>query len=119
MYIDDNYVGDSETFWLEENGFMHPDEAELHSCADGTIVCINGEHPQYNKMTDTHLINTLGWIERKAKEGLTVMHGGGGWDVDSLWYDEDTYYGDEAKYHLNYNIYTKEAKKRKLQWRQY
>ena len=42
------------------------------------------------------------------------MRGGGGFDVDSVWYDEDTYYGEDARRELNYYSYVRELNRRNL-----
>jgi len=59
----------------------------------------------------SHLENILKWIERKAKEGLTVRMGGGSTGED-MWYDEETYYGEEAKIQLNFYDYKAELQSR-------
>lgn len=66
------------------------------------------------KLTDletSHLENIIKWIERKAKEGLTVRMGGGSCAED-MWYDEETYYGEEAKRQLNFLDYKAELERR-------
>ena len=68
------------------------------------------------KLTDlelSHLENILKWIERRAKEGLTVRMGGGSCAED-MWYDEKTYYGEEAKSQLNFSDYNAEFERRIL-----
>ena len=73
------------------------------------------KHGNETKLKDlglSHLKNIIRYVERKSKEGLVVMYGGGGVDIDSLWYDEETFYGKEAKEKLNYKKYTKELKRR-------
>ena len=62
----------------------------------------------------SHLKNILRWIDRKADEGLTIRRGGGGVDVDSLWYSEDTYYGEDARRELNYYSYKSELSRREI-----
>jgi len=59
----------------------------------------------------SHLENIIKWIERKAKEGITVSMGGGSCAED-MWYDEETYYGKEAKRQLNFDSYKAELKRR-------
>ena len=55
----------------------------------------------------------MNYEERRAKEGITVVFGGGCLaDVDSLWYDEETYYGKKARNYMNYKKYVKELKRR-------
>jgi hypothetical protein len=45
-----------------------------------------------------HLKNIIRWIERKSADGV--------------WYDEDTYYGEEALKKLNYYDYKAELGRR-------
>lgn len=59
----------------------------------------------------SHLENIIRWIERKAKEGLTVSIGGGS-TAEDMWYEEDTYYGKEVKRKLNFSDYKNELKRR-------
>ena len=59
----------------------------------------------------SHLENIIKWIERKAKEGITVRMGGGSCAED-MWYDEETYYGKEAKRQLNFDDYKAELERR-------
>ena len=78
---------------------------KYHTTKDGTKI----------KLSDlelSHLKNILRWIDRKAAEGLTIRMGGGGFDADSIWYDEDTYYGEDARRELNYYDYRAELSRR-------
>ncbi len=59
----------------------------------------------------SHLKNIIKWIEHKAKEGLTVRMGGGS-NAEDMWYDEDTYFGEEAKRQLNFYDYKAELESR-------
>jgi len=59
----------------------------------------------------SHLENILKWIERKAKEGLTVRMGGGS-TAEDIWYDEETCYGEDAKRQLNFYDYEAELERR-------
>lgn len=79
----------------------------MHTTADHVIMRIAD-------MTDSHLLNTIRLWQRKAKEGLVVMRGGG-FDSDEIWFDEDVFYGDDALEELNYGAYVREAKKRGLE----
>jgi hypothetical protein len=60
----------------------------------------------------SHLENIIKWIERKAKEGLTVRYGGSGPCAEDMWYDEDTYFGEEVKRKLNFYDYKAELEQR-------
>ena len=71
----------------------------------------DGKKIKLSDLETNHLENIIKWIERKAKEGFTVKMGGGTCAVD-IWYDEETYYGEEAKKRLNYSKYKNELEKR-------
>ena len=74
-----------------------------------------GEEIEYKKLEDSHLLNILKWIEKRAENGMTVRQGGGDtWDTDSFWYDEWEIEGDEVFERYDYKGLVKEAKKRKL-----
>lgn len=76
----------------------------IHTTKDGKDIPIR-------EMTLDHLKNTIAWIERKAKEGLNVMHGGG-FDPDGYWWDEEVLSGKEVKEYLNYQVYKRELRRR-------
>lgn len=78
---------------------------QYHTTKDGTKMLVSD-------MSDSHLSNTIQMIERKAEEGITIRSGGGGPDYDSMWYDEETLTGDEAKNHMNYGSYKSEQRRR-------
>ena len=59
----------------------------------------------------SHLKNIIKWIERRAKEGLTVRMGGGSC-AEEMWYEEEILYGEEAKSVLNYSDYKTELERR-------
>jgi len=85
----------------------------LHKCKDGRTVDIRGVSKIYPPMSDEHLLNTIEYIKRRAKEGVRVCESGG-YTWSDAWYSEDTLFGKEAKEHLNYQIYKREAKRRGL-----
>ena len=61
----------------------------------------------------SHLENIIKYIERRAKEGVTVIEGGGySWDVETMWCDENTIYGSRVKNKMNYKHYVHELKRR-------
>lgn len=74
-----------------------------HTTKDGRKILISD-------MDDGHLLNTIKWIERHAKEGFYVNDGCG--SHKDYYYDETYYQGEEALEHLNYSFYVKEANKR-------
>ena len=77
---------------------------QYHTTKDGTEI----------KLTDLdlgHLKNIIKWIERKANEGITIRMGGG-CTAEDMWYDEMTYYGEDAKRELDYDAYKAELTRR-------
>jgi hypothetical protein len=71
----------------------------------------NGDQIALSKLEDSHLQNIINFLQRKAKEGVRVRHGGGT-TADDIWYDEDMLYGEEALKHLHYGEYIAEQKRR-------
>ena len=47
---------------------------KYHTTKDGTKI-------KLNDLELSHLKNILRWIDRKAADGLTIVRGGGGFDV--------------------------------------
>lgn len=75
----------------------------IWTTADGTEIPIR-------KLEDSHLLNIERWIKKRAEEG--VMIGGGGLDVDDIWYYE--LFDEEALDYFNYKVIKREIKRRKL-----
>ena len=81
---------------------------QYHKTKDGTEI----------KLTDLdlgHLKNIIKWIERKANEGVTIANYVTpfyNYDPSEMWYDEMTYYGEDAKRELDYNAYKAELSRR-------
>ena len=73
----------------------------------------DGQRIPLNEMSDSHLLNTIKFLKRKAQKGVVISYGGGV-EADEIWYDEDVIYGMEALDHLNYTIYVEEARRRGL-----
>ena len=74
-----------------------------------------GKEIPYKKLEDSHLINILRWINRRAISGMTVTEGGGGPDPDDFWYDEYEIEGKEVLERYDHKGLLKEARKRKLE----
>lgn len=72
-----------------------------------------GKKMLISDMSDEHLNRTIALWRRKADKGIKFIHGGGGPDVDSIWYDEYILYGQEALNELYcFKDYMEEANKR-------
>jgi hypothetical protein len=93
----------SDTFDIEPDGF---DTSHTHTTKGGRTILIKD-------MTDPHLLNTIAFIKRRAKEGVLIRRGGGT-TAEDIWYDEEYIYGAEALDHLNFNAYVAEARRRNL-----
>lgn len=77
-----------------------------HTTKDGVKIAIKD-------LETDHLINIIKWIEKMADKGFTITSGGGcSYDIDTLWFDEDTYKGESAKQYLGYDSYVEELDKR-------
>ena len=73
-----------------------------------------GEEIAYKDLKDSHLLNILKWIERRAENG--ILEGSCGYDGDGDFMTGDIWeiYGDEVFEKYDYKGLKKEAKKRKL-----
>jgi hypothetical protein len=74
----------------------------------------DGREMNIADMDDGHLLNTIKWIERRAKEGVKSEVGFYDSCGTDHYYDEITYYGEEALEFLNYSSYVEEANRRNL-----
>jgi hypothetical protein len=74
----------------------------------------DGKKIPYNKLEDSHLLNILKFIEKKAEEGISVFYGGCGSTADEMWADEEILTGEEVKEYMDYYTLKKEAYKRGL-----
>jgi len=81
--------------------------SKIWTTKDGTEIPIRN-------LEDSHLLNIAKLIKKKAKNGITVMHGGGGWDIDDMWYYEEELKGKEVEYYFDYESIIREIKRRKL-----
>jgi hypothetical protein len=116
--IADYYRDQNEEYWTNPKNAKHSkaELPKLHKCKDGSIVDIRGLHTEYPKMTDSHLLNTIAFIKRKAENGITIMYGAGGSNAEDMWYDEEILYNKKALKHLGYKHYINEEKKRNLNY---
>ena len=76
----------------------------IHTTKDGRQIALQD-------LTNSHLINTIGFIERAAERGVSEIHMG---CVEDPWYDEAIVFGKDAKDLMNYDKYVSEAKRRGL-----
>lgn len=76
-----------------------------HETADGKLI-------KLTDLSDQHLDNIIKMIERKAKEGIDLVFGGGHGDYEEMWADVEYLEGDEVLDHFDYPKYIKERKRR-------
>lgn len=72
-----------------------------------------GEEIPYSKLEDSHLLNILKWIEKRAEDGITFTTGGGH-SPEDFWLDETDLIGEDVLEHYNYKVLCKEALRRDL-----
>lgn len=112
-YVDETIIKDS---FYQFDKPLNP-KPTIHTCKNGSQVCLNYHNPYGQKiprMKDSHLLNTIKYIKKRCKEGITVKYGDTGCSAEDMWYDEKTVYGKEAKKLLNYKKYKEEAISRGL-----
>lgn len=74
---------------------------KIHITKDGNTIRIRD-------MGDDHLLNTIRFIERRTKEGITLIEGGGNTPGD-FWMEELQLEGAEVLDHFGYDAYRCEA----------
>lgn len=72
----------------------------------------DGKEIDLKDLETSHLKNIIAMIERKAKNGIIIRYGGGGCDIDSMWYEEDFIKDEEALSYMNHSTYVAELNKR-------
>lgn len=74
----------------------------------------SGDELEYCELKDSHLLNILKWIERRAESG--IQQGSCGYEGDDDFMTGDVWeiHGDEVLEHFDYEGLLKEANKRKL-----
>lgn len=78
-----------------------------HQTADGRVIPLD-------EMEDSHLINTIKSIKKRAQYGAVIRHGGGGPETEDMWYEEEILSYEDSLDFFNYGIYVAEAKRRRL-----
>ena len=74
----------------------------------------DGKEIPYSKLEDSHLLNILKWIEKRAVGGVTITEGWCDWDGMPDYGESYDIFGDEVREHYDYKGLKREAKKRKL-----
>lgn len=78
---------------------------EYHETADRKFI-------EMKDLTDQHLANIIKMIERKAKDGIDLVFGGGHGDYDEMWGEVEHLSGEEVFDHFDYKKYKKEQRRR-------
>lgn len=73
-----------------------------------------GKEIPYRKLENSHLLNILRFIRAKAEDGIIVEEARDTFDLDSIYFVEEEYSGEEVLEMLDYKGLEKEAKRRKL-----
>jgi hypothetical protein len=81
--------------------------------SNGEHITKDGKIIQLKDITDSHLINIINFIERRAKEGLCVVSACYGVDMMDIDFNEEVVYGENALKRMNYEVYVNELKRRK------
>lgn len=70
----------------------------------------DGREIPYSQLEMSHLKNIIQYVEKKARDGVTVYCGGG--YPDDPWMDEDFISGDEVTDRFNYKALKEEELRR-------
>jgi hypothetical protein len=81
--------------------------------SNGEHVTKDGKTIPLKDITNSHLINIIKHIERKAKEGLYVVSGCYGVDMMDMDFNEEVFHGQNALDIMNYDAYVNELKRRR------
>ena len=77
-----------------------------HVTRDGKIIPLKD-------ITNSHLINIIKYIERRAKEGVCVVSACYGVDMMDMDFIDEVFYGQNALDIMNYDTYVNELNRRK------
>jgi hypothetical protein len=75
---------------------------------------INLKEYEMHEIGNSYLLNILKFIERKSNKGILSVTGGCGSEAEDMWAYEEILEGEEVLNLYNYNLFVKEAIKRKL-----
>jgi len=78
---------------------------ETHTTKDGRTMLLS-------EMLDRHLLNTIRYIENRAKEGVVIERGGGSIEAGDMWYDTAVVYHEKALEAMEYGKYINELERR-------
>lgn len=81
--------------------------------SDGDHVTRDGEIIPLRDITDSHLVNIIKYIERKAEEGICVVSRCYGVDMMDMDFYDEVLYGQDALKRMNYDAYINELKRRR------
>ena len=81
--------------------------------SNGEHVTRDGEIIPLKDITNSHLINIIKYIERRAKEGVCVVSECYGVDMMDMDFNEEVFYGQNALKRMDYDAYVNELNKRK------
>ena len=75
----------------------------------------NGDKIEYKKLEDSHLLNIIKWIDRRAEiGGVVTVNCGYATDNDYVEYYSYEIFGDDVRDRYDYEGLLKEVKRRKL-----
>ena len=80
--------------------------------SNGEHVTRDGEIIPLRDITDSHLLNIINYVERRAKEGIHVVSGYYGVDMMDMDFNEEILYGQNALKAMDYDAYVNELKRR-------
>jgi hypothetical protein len=81
--------------------------------SDGEHVTRDGEIIPLRNLTDSHLVNIIKYIKRRAKEGICVVSACYGVDMMDMDFIEEVFHGQNALDIMNYDAYINELNRRK------
>lgn len=80
--------------------------------SNGEHVTRDGKIIPLKDITNSHLINIIKYIERRAKEGVCVVSECYGVDMMDMDFNEEVFCGQNALKRMDYDAYVNELKRR-------